>query len=161
MYEVASRGSARGIKLSVGETRTDAPRKGCRGLTQVEFDAASMVAGARNSKERGESGSRAGNKNGRSPHRPFFPRKRTRFALGAAPPQSAVAPRHELQVVLVAGPFFVLRQLELLLRRFPALPFARRDLHRRRGILQERELVLRVLLGPQPVAGHARMARDQ
>src|SRR6266480_4536586 len=37
----------------------DAPRKGCRGLTQVEFDAVSMVAAARNSKERGESGSRA------------------------------------------------------------------------------------------------------
>src|ERR1041384_8044709 len=83
-----------------------------------------------------------------------------RARSGAAPPQTAVAPRHELQVVLVAGPFFVLRQPELLLRRFPAFPFARRDLHRRRGILQERELVLRVLLGPQPVAW-SRMARDQ
>src|SRR2546421_1098889 len=33
MYEVATRRSTRGIKLSVGETRIDAARKGCRGLT--------------------------------------------------------------------------------------------------------------------------------
>src|SRR5712692_5058760 len=70
--------------------------------------------------------------------RPLFP-ERKRSGSGAAPPQTAVAPRHELQVVLVAGPFFVLRQLDLLLRRLPAFAFARSDLHRRRGVLQESE----------------------
>src|SRR6266853_3394885 len=48
--EVAQRESAQSIKLSVGETRTGAPCRGCRGLTQVEFDAASMVGAAGNSK---------------------------------------------------------------------------------------------------------------
>src|SRR5258708_39538380 len=92
--------------------------------------------------------------------RPLF-LERERSGSGAAPPQAAVAPRHELQVVLVAGPLFVLRQLDLLLRRLPAFPFARGDLHRRRGVLQDRELGLRVLLRSQPVAGHTGMARDQ
>src|SRR5712691_7765923 len=36
--DVAPSRIARGIKLSVGETRIGAPRRGCRGLTQVEFD---------------------------------------------------------------------------------------------------------------------------
>src|SRR5437879_6067452 len=158
MYEVAQRGSARSIKLSVGETRTGAPSRGCRGLTQVEFDPASMVGAAGNGKD-----ARAlqpdCEKKGRSALRPLFPERKPPGS-GAAPPQSAVAPRHELQVVLVAGPLFVLRQPDLLLRRLPAFPFARRDLHGRRGVLQERELVLRVLLGPQPVA-RSRMAGDQ
>jgi hypothetical protein len=51
MNEVAPRRSVRGIKLVVGETRIGAPRKGCRGLTQVEFDAASMAGAASNSKD--------------------------------------------------------------------------------------------------------------
>ena len=46
MDEVAPRRSVRGIKLFVGETRIDAPRKGCRGLTQVEFDSGSMAGAA-------------------------------------------------------------------------------------------------------------------
>src|SRR2546421_8502202 len=87
-------------------------------------------------------------------------RKRNAWSSGSAPPQSAVAPRHELQVVFVAGPFFILGQLDLLLRRLPAFSFARRDLHRRGSVLQERELVLRVLLGPQPVA-RSGMAGDE
>src|SRR6266853_5977385 len=73
------------------------------------------------------------------------PEKKTRGS-GAAPPQAAVAPRHELQVVLVAGPLLVFRQLDLPLRRLPAFSFARGDLHGFGGILQESELVLRVLL---------------
>src|SRR5437899_2914557 len=109
MYEVAERGSARSIKLSVGETRTGAPSRGCRGLTQVEFDPASMVGAAGNGKdarvlqpdcEKKTAEERFGR----------FSRKENRGS-GAAPPQSAVAPRDELQVVLVAGPLFVLRQL--------------------------------------------------
>src|SRR5712691_5641890 len=160
MYEVAPHRSVRGIKLSVGETRIEAPRKGCRGLTQVEFDPVSMVGAADNSKDAGEGRwSSRRNKNGRSAPRPLFP-ERKRSGSGAPPPQAAVAPRHEWQVVLVAGPLFVLRQLDLLLRRLPAFPFARRDLHRRRGVLQEGELVLRVLLGPQPVT-RSGMAGDE
>src|SRR3989475_7807873 len=151
MYEVAPHGSVGGIKLSVGETRIEAPRKGCRGLTQVEFDPASMVGATGNSKDAGDlRRTERRNKNGRSALRPLFP-ERKRSGSGAAPPQTAVAPRHEWQVVLVAGPLFVLRQLDLFLRRFPAFPFARHGLHRRRGVLQESELVLRVLLGPQSV----------
>src|SRR5712671_7488150 len=51
LWIVAPRRSVRGIKLVVGETRIGAPRKGCRGLTQVEFDAASMAGAASNSKD--------------------------------------------------------------------------------------------------------------
>src|SRR5438093_3505506 len=151
MYEVAPSRSVRGIKLWVGETRIEAPRKECRGLTQVEFDPASMVGAAGNSKDAGDlRWTERRNKNGRSALRPLFP-ERKRSGSGAAPPQTAVAPRHEWQVVLVAGPLLVLRQLDLFLRRLPAFPFARHGLHRRRGVLQESELVLRVLLGPQSV----------
>src|SRR6266853_5964151 len=99
-------------------------------------------------------------KTAESASRPLF-LERERSGSGAAPPQAAVAPRHELQVVLVAGPLFVLRQLDLFLRRLPAFPFARRDLHRLRSVLQESELVLGVLLGAQPVARLPRMARDE
>src|SRR5258708_40003542 len=77
--------------------------------------------------------------------RPLF-LERERSGSGAAPPQAAVAPRRELQVVLVAGPLFVLRQLDLLLRRLPAFPFARRHLPLRLGGLQESERVFGVLL---------------
>src|SRR6266571_3052925 len=63
MDEVAPRRSVRGIKLVVGETRIDAPRKGCRGLTQAEFDAGSMAGAASNSKRR--CGAIGANKNGR------------------------------------------------------------------------------------------------
>src|SRR6266853_2216476 len=92
--------------------------------------------------------------------RPSF-LKRKRAGSGAAPPQAAVAPRHELQIVLVAGPLLVFRQLDLLLRRLPAFSFARGDLHGFGGVLQESELVPRVLLRAQPVARRARMPRDQ
>src|SRR5260221_13676418 len=168
MNEVAPRRSVRGIKLVVGETRIGAPRKGCRGLTQVEFDAASMAGAASNSKDgentfRGPVPTRtpAGKqKRPRARPRPSF-LKRKRAGSGAAPPQAAVAPRHELQVVLVAGPLLVFRQLDLFLRRLPAFSFARGDLHGFGGILQESDLVLRVLLRAQPVARRARMARDQ
>jgi len=61
--EVAPRRSVRGIKLVVGETRIGAPRKGCRGLTQVEFDAGSMAGAESNSKRRCTSS--GGRKNGR------------------------------------------------------------------------------------------------
>src|SRR5712691_8496015 len=44
--DVAPRGSVRGIKLSVGETRIGPPWKEGQGLTQVEFDAASMAGAA-------------------------------------------------------------------------------------------------------------------
>src|SRR5882672_9779713 len=160
MYEVAPCRSARGIKLSVGETRIDAPRKGCRGLTQVEFDSGSMAGAASLGKHRTKMGWIRRRKQKRP--RALLGRcsRRKRLDSGAATPQAAVAPRYEWQVVLVTGPFFVLRQLDLFLRRLPAFPFARRDLHRRRGVLQERELVLRVLFGTQPVAGSG-MAGDK
>src|SRR5712664_4143113 len=83
--------------------------------------------------------------------RPSF-LERKRAGSGAAPPQAAVAPRHELQIVLVARPLLVFRQLDLFLRRLPAFSFARGDLHGFGGILQESELVLRILLRAQPVA---------
>src|SRR5262245_265165 len=56
---------------------------------------------------------------------------------GTPAPQPAIAPRHELQVVLVARPFLVLRQLHFLLGRLPALAFARRDLHGLGRVLEE------------------------
>ena len=47
---------------------------------------------------------------------------------------------------------FVLRQLHFFSRRLPALALARLRLHRGGGVLQERELILRVLLGAEPAA---------
>src|SRR5258706_10949494 len=76
MDEVAPRRSVRGIKLVVGETRIGAPRKGCRGLTQVEFDAASMAGAACNSKRR--CGSSGGNKTAESAPSAVVPEKKTR-----------------------------------------------------------------------------------
>src|SRR2546430_14751699 len=61
MYEVATRRSTRGIKLSVGENQNRCSPKGMQGTDPLEFDAASMVAPARNSKERGKRGSGGGN----------------------------------------------------------------------------------------------------
>src|SRR6266487_5565011 len=95
MDDVAPRRSVRGIKLSVGETRIGA-LEGCRGLTQVEFDRASI---ARTQAKRVGVG--GGNENGRSRASAVSP-ERKRSGSGAAPPQTAIAPRHELQVVLVA-----------------------------------------------------------
>src|SRR6267154_5735869 len=103
MDEVAPRRSVRGIKLVVGETRIGAPRKGCRGLTQVEFDAASMAGAASNSKDDENTFPRpvptrtpAGEtKTAESAPPAVVPEKKTRGS-GAAPPQTAVAPRHEL-----------------------------------------------------------------
>src|SRR6266571_1850034 len=116
-WMMSPRTGVRGASNYPREKPESAPWRGGRGLTQVEFDRASI---ARTQAKRVGAG--GGNKNGRSALRPF-PRKEKRTGSGAAPPQSAVAPRHELQVVLVAGPFFVLRQLDLFLRRFPAFPF--------------------------------------
>src|SRR3989442_575274 len=74
MYEVAPHRSVRGIKLSVGETRIEAPRKGCRGLTQVEFDPASMVGATGNIKDAGDlRRTERRNKNGLSALRLLFP----------------------------------------------------------------------------------------
>src|SRR5260221_6632314 len=69
MNEVAPRRSVRGIKLVVGETRIGAPRKGCRGLTQVEFDAPSMAGAERNNQRRRRSSGRD-KKSPRRAHRP-------------------------------------------------------------------------------------------
>src|SRR5436309_14781225 len=122
MYEVAPHRSVRGIKLSVGETRIEAPRKGCRGLTQVEFDPASMVGATGNSKDSGDlRRTERRNKNGRSVLRPLFP-ERKRSGSGAAPPHTAVAPPHECQVVLVARPLLVPPQLDLSPRPPPPSP---------------------------------------
>src|SRR5712691_9680176 len=70
-----------------------------------------------------------------------------------ASPERAIAPDHEGQVGLVARPRLVLRQLQLFLRRLPALALARHGLHRLGRVLQERELVLDVLLGAEPITG--------
>src|SRR5882672_11912144 len=79
---------------------------------------------------------------------------------GAAAPQPAVAAQHELQVVLIARPLLVLRQLRLLLDPVPAFAFARRDLDGLRRILQEHELILRVLLVAEAVA-RCGVSRDE
>src|SRR5262249_22278469 len=83
------------------------------------------------------------------------------FGVSGAPaPQPAIAPQHELQVVLVARPLLVLGQLGLLLDAVPALAFARRDLHGLGRVLEEHQLVLRVLLSAEAVARPG-MAGDQ
>src|SRR6266581_305101 len=87
-YEVAPHRSARGIKLSVGETRIDAARKGCRGLTQVEFDPASI---ARTQAKRVGVG--GGNENGQSTPRPSSPKSRLVFRCRAPTGRSSAASR--------------------------------------------------------------------
>src|SRR6266436_9310439 len=108
MDDVAPRRKCAGHQiLSVGETRSGAPGTGCRGLTQSGIRLGSMEGSAGNGKETAEI---------KTPRRFFPPGRRGCKACrrsGPAPPQAAVAPRHELQVVLVAGPLLVFRQLDL------------------------------------------------
>src|SRR5437660_2718597 len=77
---------------------------------------------------------------------------------GPAPPEAAVAPQDERQVLLVSGPALVLRQLQLLLDAVPALARLGLGLHRGRCVLQEHLLILNVLLGAEPPAGRTGMA---
>src|SRR5712672_406514 len=92
LWIVAPRRSVRGIKLVVGETRIGAPRKGCRGLTQVEFDAHSMAGAESNSKRR--CGSSGGNENGRGAPPAVVPEKKTRrFRCRAPTGRSSAASR--------------------------------------------------------------------
>src|SRR5258706_4749181 len=83
--DVAPSRIARGIKLAVGETRIGAPRKGCRGLTQVEFDAASMAGGAGKNKRR--AGSRRGNKKAQDAAPGPVSRKKKRPPRRRGPPR--------------------------------------------------------------------------
>src|SRR5258706_6869109 len=78
---------------------------------------------------------------------------------GAASPQSAIPAQNERQVVLVARPLLVFRQLGLLLDSVPALALARGDLHGLGSVAQEGELILDVLLGAEAVA-RSGVARD-
>src|SRR5437879_13106305 len=80
---------------------------------------------------------------------------------GPAPPEGAVAPQDEREVLLVSGPALVLRQLQLLLDAVPALARLGLGLHRGRCVLQERQLILNVLLGTEPPAGRTGMAGNQ
>src|SRR5437016_3896590 len=79
----------------------------------------------------------------------------------AAAPEATVAPQHERQVLLVSGPALVLRQLQLLLDAIPALAGLGLGLHRGRRVLQERQLILDVLLGAEPATGSAGVAGNQ
>src|SRR4051812_23941809 len=84
--------------------------------------------------------------------------------LGAsrpATPQSAIAACHVGQAVLVVRPARVLGQLEVLLGRLPALTVLRLLFHFRRGLLHQRQDVLSVLLGSEPVARLAGIMRSQ
>src|SRR5690242_17186528 len=62
----------------------------------------------------------------------------------AAAPETAVTPQHVRQILLVAGPALVLRQLQVLLDPVPALAGLGLGLHRSRSVLQERQLILHV-----------------
>src|SRR5262245_34120452 len=81
--------------------------------------------------------------------------------LGATTPEPAITPRDEWQAVVVAGPARVFRQLEILLRRLPALAVLGRLLHLGRGLLHERQDILRVFLGAEPAAGLTGLPGDQ
>src|SRR5215470_13941916 len=80
---------------------------------------------------------------------------------GAPAPQPTIAPRHERQAVLIAGPACVFRQLEVLLGRLPAFAILPQLLHLRRSSLHQREDVLCVLLGAEAAAGLPGMAGNQ
>src|SRR5262245_43135394 len=84
-----------------------------------------------------------------------------RAKSGAAAPEPTVAPGDELQTVFIPRPASVFRQLELLLGRFPALAVLPELLHLGGGLLQQGELVLRVLLGPKAPVRCARMAGNE
>src|SRR5512145_1367218 len=71
---------------------------------------------------------------------------------GAAAPEPAVAPEDEREVLFVARPALVLRKLDFLLGRVPALAGLSGFLHRGRGVLQEREQILGILLRAQSTA---------
>src|SRR6185312_12948804 len=77
---------------------------------------------------------------------------------GAAPPKPAVTSCDELQAVFVTWPACVFRQLEILFGRFPAFAVLRALLHLGRGVLHQREDILRILLSAEPAVG---MAGDQ
>src|SRR5262249_15177054 len=81
--------------------------------------------------------------------------------LGAATPEPAIAPRDEWQAVVIARPARVFWQLEILLRGPPALAVLSRLLHLGRGLLHERQDVLRVFLGAEPAARLTGMSGDQ
>src|SRR5437870_13749900 len=80
---------------------------------------------------------------------------------GPAPPEGAVAPQDEREVLLVSGPALVLRQLKLLFDAVPALARLGLGLHRGRCVLQERQLILNVLLGAEPPAWRSGTAGNQ
>src|SRR5438105_12246568 len=83
-----------------------------------------------------------------------------RGGSGASAPKPAITAGDELQSILVARPARVFRQLEIFFRRFPALALLPHFLHFRRGVLHQREDVLRILLGAESSVGQARMTRD-
>src|SRR5262245_3338118 len=72
--------------------------------------------------------------------------------LRPASPEAAVATRDEGKSGRVARPALVLRQREFLLGRVPALAVLPELFHRRRSILQQHELILRILLGAEAIA---------
>ena len=80
---------------------------------------------------------------------------------GAAPPKPAVTSCDELQAVFVTWPVGVFRQLEILLGRLPAFAVLRALLHLGRGVLHQREDILRILLGAEPAVRLSGMAGDQ
>src|ERR1700694_3663758 len=71
---------------------------------------------------------------------------------GAVAPEPAVAPRDEGQARRIARPALVLGQLEFLFSGIPAFAVLRELLHFGGRVLQERELVPRILLGAETVA---------
>src|SRR5262249_53047570 len=80
---------------------------------------------------------------------------------GPATPQPAIAPRHEWQAVLIAGPIRVFRQLEILLGRLPAFAVLPHLLHLCGGLLHQREDVLRILLGAESTTRLTGMSGNQ
>src|SRR5262245_27537251 len=80
---------------------------------------------------------------------------------GAATPQPAIAPGHELQAVLIARPIRVFRQLEIHLGRLPAFAVLPHLLHLGGGLLHQREDILRILLGAEAATRLAGMSGDQ
>src|SRR5262245_57197949 len=73
---------------------------------------------------------------------------------GAATPQRAIASCDEWQAVFIARPVGVVRQLELLLNRLPALTFLRLFLDLGRGLLHQCQDILGVLLGAERSEEH-------
>src|SRR4030095_110928 len=92
--------------------------------------------------------------------RPRRFRKSATAGSEAAAPEAAVTPQHERQVLLVAGPALIFRQLQILFDAVPAPDGPGLNLQQRRSVLQERQLILHVLLGAETAAGTG-MAGDQ